>query len=82
MSVTNTSSEDVSLDSSTANLSVSSVENSPDIGASAAIQSGAGQSATPIHDEGCTEVSDSGTAQAGDLPQSPKEMANERCVDK
>ena len=78
----NTSSDSLSLDSSAANLSSASsaaAESSSDVGA---VQPGrmipAGSNLYPMLDEGYTEVSDSGAAQAGDLPQSPKETANER----
>ena len=88
-SVANASSEDLSLQSSASNLSSASLaaaESSPDVEASAAVQPGrmlpAGSSQSSMLDGGYTEVSDSGTAQAGDLPQSPQETAKERFVSK
>ena len=94
VALVNTACEDLSLDSSAANLSSSSAETSPDIGA-ASVAATADQhdrgipfaaasctgtttpSARGGSDGGYTEVSATGTAQAGEPPQSPKEMAKE-----
>ena len=81
-----TSSEDLSLKSNLSSASLAAVENSPDVEASAAVQASpmlpAGSSQSLPLDGGYTKVSDNGTAQGGDLPQSPQETAKQRFVSK
>ena len=90
-SVANNSGEDLSLDSTAPNLSSASLataENTPVLETSAVVLPAqgrmlpAGSNQSSMLDGGYTEVSDSGTAQAGDLPQSPQETAKERFVAK